>query len=94
MGEGDPVAKYECLRGWYAEHSCEYGWTSVHDDPRGLPEALEARLIVVEEGWRPGDSSPLLVVRKVLEVLERTPERVVVRDTKPPWDKSAGEYLD
>ena len=28
---------------------------------------------------------------KVLEVLERTADRVVVRDTKPPWVKSAGE---
>ena len=87
MGERDPVAKYECLRGWHAAHLSEYGWTSVHDDPRGLPEALEGRLIVVEMG-PPGKYGPDLDVTKVVEVLERTPDRVVVRDMKPPWYKS------
>ena len=84
------MAEYECLRGWYADHSSEYGWTSVHDDPRGLPKALEGRLIVVELG-PPGEFGTRLEVTKVEEVLERKPDRVVVRDTKPPWYKSTGE---
>lgn len=83
-----PVAEYECLRGWYAEHSSEYGWTSVHNDPQGLPEDLEGRLIVVEVG-PPDKYGPDLNVTKVVEVLERTPARVVVRDTEPSWVKPA-----
>ena len=90
MGERDPVAKYECFWGWYAEHSSEYGWTSVHDDARGLPEALEGLLIVVEMG-PPGKYGPDLGLEKVEEVLERTPDRAIVRGTKYRWPKAASE---
>ena len=90
-----PVAEYECLRGWYADHSSEYGWTSVHDDPPGLPEELEGRVIVVEMG-PPDKYGPDLEVRRVVEVLERTPDRVVVRETKasawcPDWAMAENE---
>lgn len=76
------VAEYECLRGWWGGHFSEYGgWVAVHDDPAGLPEDLADRLIVVE-WFPPSRYGPNLHFRKVVEVLERTADRVIVRDTK------------
>ena len=73
--------------GWWAAHFSEYGgWTAVHDDPPGLPEDLVGRVIVVELG-PPGKYGPMLDFTKVVEVLERTADRVVVREEKPPWCK-------
>ena len=87
MGE-ETVAEYECLRGWYADHSIKYGgWTSVHYDPSGLPEDLADRLLVVEVG-PPSQYGPDLLLTKVVEVVERTVDRVVVRDT--PTGVAAG----
>ena len=75
------MGNYECLRGWWAEHSSDHGWTSVHDDPGGLPDDLVGRVIVVEVG-PPSEYGADHEVTKVVEVLERTSERVVVRDGK------------
>ena len=59
-----------------------------HAAPQLLSGALVGRRIVLSAKGRDGRAW----TAKVLEVLERTPDRVVVRDTKPPWVKSgAGE---
>ena len=73
------MAKYECLRGWWADHHSKHGWTAVHGDPEGLPDDLVGRVIVVELG-PPTKFGPMLGIYEVVEVLERTCDRVVVRD--------------
>ena len=62
-------------------------WGAVHDAPQLLPGALVGRRIVISAKGREGRAW----TAKVLVVLERTSDRVVVRDTKPPWVKSPGE---
>ena len=72
------------LLGWTPLKLGDDSWGAVHDAPQLLPGALVGRRIVISAKGRDGRAW----TAKVLEVLERTSDRVVVRDTKPPWVKS------
>ena len=73
--------------GWIPLKLDDDSWGAVHDAPQLLPAGLVGRRIVISAKGRDGQAW----TAKVLEVLERTSERAVVRDTKPPWVKASGE---
>ena len=75
------------LVGWRPLKLDDDSWGAVHDAPQLLPGALVGRRIVISAKGRDGRAWTV----KVLEVLERTPERAVVRGTKPPWYRPTGE---
>ena len=75
------------LVGWTPLKLDDDSWGAVHHAPDLLPGALAGRRIVISAKGPKGRAWTV----KVLEVLERTPERAVVRGTKPPWYRPAGE---
>ena len=81
----DP-APAPALVGWAPVKLDDVSWGAAHAAPQLLPAALVGRRIIIRAKGR-GRPWPA----KVLEVLERTPERIIVRDTKPPWYKDTSE---
>lgn len=72
---GPSPADLPAIPWWRPNKLPDGSWGARHDAPDVLPADLIGRRIIVTDRWRHG------WIATVLEVIERTPEYVLVRDT-------------